>query len=279
MKGIIALDIDGTTAVSGKPIANEVVEFLKQLVHDKWSILFITGRTLVAAEKVLHALTFPYFLAVQNGAIILEMPQKKIVSKKYLKTEILPMMQQICEESQTGFVIYSGCENHDYCYYQPHMFSSFLNDYFIHQAKFFNESWKPLQSFENLDVDEFSSVKCIDTFETATAIARKIEERLGLHIPLIRDVFNEEFCVAQATHPDVNKGKAMQELGRLLGNGGLVIAAGDDNNDRSMLEAADVKVVMATAPGDLIAIADVVAPPATMNGLIAGLSLATRFRL
>jgi Cof subfamily protein (haloacid dehalogenase superfamily) len=274
MKGMIALDIDGTLTVPGHPISNEIVRYLAQLVHEKWVILIITGRNFQWAHNVLKVLSFPYYLAVQNGAIVLEMPAKKIIDKKYLGKHIIPIMQEVCKGEPTDFVIYSGCEYDDLCYYRPKFFSDDLLKYVQARAEAFGETWQPVNSFESIGLEKFASVKCFGLHKPALEIAARIEDTLGLHVPLIRDPFNEEYYVAQATHPDVSKGRAVQDLAKTLGIREPIIAAGDDYNDRSMLAVATTKVVMATAPKDMLLEADIIAPSAADNGLIAGLHAA-----
>jgi hydroxymethylpyrimidine pyrophosphatase-like HAD family hydrolase len=78
----------------------------------------------------------------------------------------------------------------------------------------------------------------------------------------------------QATHPEVSKGHAVLDFKRICGPSVKVIAAGDDNNDLPMLAAADVKVVMGTAPKTVLEVADIIAPPASQEGIIAGLTQA-----
>lgn len=270
MKGLIALDIDGTTAVPGHPIAQEVIAFLKELVEQHWAIVFVTGRSLHGC-KVLSALPFPYYVAVHNGAIIVEMPTRRVVAKKYLDRSILPIMHEICTGEPTDFVIFSGCEHNDISFYRPQYFSDQLLEYLRARSSTFQEVWREVVSFEEIGVEQFPSVKCFGLHEPAITVAKRIESRLGLHVPLIRDPFNKGYFVAQATHPDVSKGQALKDLAELLGNTGATIAAGDDYNDCSMLACADISVVMATAPSDMLAEADIIAPPAEQHGLIAGL--------
>jgi Cof subfamily protein (haloacid dehalogenase superfamily) len=276
VKGLIALDIDGTITVPGRPITNEVISYLTQLAHEEWTLLIITGRTFQWAHDVLKQLPFTYYLSVQNGAITLEMPSKKIIDKKYLDKNIIPIMQQICEGEPTDFVIYSGCEYEDICYYRPKYFSEELLNYVNARSAAFGEKWQPVASFDTLALEKFPSVKCFGLHKPALEIAAQIENKLGLHVPLIRDPFNESYFVAQATHPDVSKGHALRELSKQLGNQGPIIAAGDDYNDRSMLAAAGTKVVMATAPYDMLLEADIIAPPASDNGIIEGLHAAKK---
>ena len=75
-------------------------------------------------------------------------------------------------------------------------------------------------------------------------LGKKIDQLLGLHVPVIKDPFSNEFYVVQATHPDVSKGKALFDLVMRLGAQGTIIAAGDDLNDISMFEAANIRIAM-----------------------------------
>lgn len=276
MKGLIALDIDGTTTPPGQPIAQEVISFLQELVRNQWQLVFVTGRTFHFGYQVVGQLPFPYLFCVQNGAITIEMPTRTIVNKKYLESGIIPTMEHICESEPSDFIIYAGFEHEDACYFRSHQFSDELREYLKARTAKFQEKWIDVPSFDNLHIDSFASVKCFGKHASALAIAEKIEKELGLHVPLIRDPFRADIYVAQATHPSVSKGEAVRQLAEQL-QPDVIIAAGDDYNDLTMFEAADIKVVMATAPQDILALADIIAPPAEEHGIIAGLKTAIEY--
>lgn len=278
MKGTIALDIDGTITVEHHTMPKEVAEYLASLVREGWRLIFITGRTFAWGHSVLQSLPIDFYFAVQNGAIILEMPSKKIISKKYLNQSILPKMDAICQNEPSDYVIYAGYERKDQCYYRPDRFSKELLHYLKKRIERLEESWQAVESFDHLPISDFPSVKCFGLKESAKRLAHSIEEKLSLHVPLIRDPFNENYFVAQATHPLVSKGQALLDLIAYTGDKGCMIAAGDDNNDQSMLEIADVKIVMETAPQSLLEMADVIAPSAKNLGIIKGLEKAIKFR-
>jgi hydroxymethylpyrimidine pyrophosphatase-like HAD family hydrolase len=62
----------------------------------------------------------------------------------------------------------------------------------------------------------------------------------------------------------------------MIGEGGPTIAAGDDLNDISMLEVADVKIAIAGAPPELLSIATIVAQHGAQHGIIEALTKAVR---
>jgi Cof subfamily protein (haloacid dehalogenase superfamily) len=271
MKGIIALDIDGTITPKHQHIPKAVVDTLDKLYREGWSFVFITGRTFQWGFESLSQLPFPYSLAVQNGAIILEMPQRRIIAKRYLDRSIFPTMEKICADHPTDFVIYAGYEHQDRCFFRPSHFSDAMLSYLAERRRLLDEVWEPVETFASLEIGQFPSIKCIAESACIEQIAGKIEEELALHVPIIKDPINSDYRVAQATHPQVNKGQALLDLVQILGVKGSIIAAGDDNNDKTMLEVAHIKIAMGSAPQELLQLADIVAPPATENGIIEGL--------
>lgn len=273
MKGMIALDIDGTLTPPGQEIAWEVVQYLLDLARDHWMLVIVTGRTFGFGFQVLEHLPFPYYFVVQNGAITIEMPSRAIVTKKYLDAGIIPVMEEICQSDPSDFVIYTGFEYNDVCYYRSRHFSEELRNYLKSRTAKFKENWQDVAAFDPLKLTSFPSVKCFGNQGSAAILAQHIEQKLGLHVPLIRDPFDSNYFVAQATNPKASKGEAVKALAAIH-KPKVIIAAGDDYNDRTMLLEANIKVVMATAPADMQKTADVIAPPATEHGIIAGLTKA-----
>ncbi|MFI5344462.1 MAG: HAD hydrolase family protein, partial [Chlamydiales bacterium] len=186
----------------------------------------------------------------------------------------IPLLDSICRKHATDFVVYSGYENDDLCYYRTSYFSPDMFDYLMQRKKFLVEKWIELSSFHHLPVQVFTSLKCFAKGQQAEFLSLEIEDILGLHSPPIQDPFDAEYSIIQATHPSASKGSVLQEVVKAASFKGPVIAAGDDNNDVGMLEAAHIKIAMADAPPRLLAIADIIAPPASENGLIEGLSKA-----
>ncbi|MBA3722813.1 MAG: HAD-IIB family hydrolase [Parachlamydiaceae bacterium] len=276
-KGVIALDIDGTITDQAHTIHHEVVSYLKELYEEGWKFVFITGRSYQWGFRVLTHLPFPYTFAFQNGALILEMPSLKILSKKYLKNVILSQMEEICQEENTGFTIYSGWEYQDVCFYNPKHFSAELSDYIRGRYLKLDEKWFSIDNYNDIPLTEFLSLKCFASNpKAAFSLSHRIENEMGLHAPVNRDPYNQAYYVIQATHPEANKGEALKTFIQGNSNKGPVIAAGDDLNDLSMLRLADIKVVMDDAPDQLKKTADIIAPTASKNGIIEGLERALR---
>lgn len=258
-----------------REVPTEVVACLGEWAGKGWQFIFITGRPFQWCVRALEVLPFPYAVAIQNGALLLKMPSKTILSRKYLVSAILPSMERLCFDRATDFIIYCGLEYGDRCYYRPEHLPPSLLSYLQARSAALGELWEAVQTFLNLPVVGFCSLKLFAKEAEAQRLSTEIET-LGLHAPLSRDPFNREYFVIQATHSEATKGNALKMFARLLGVKGPIIAAGDDHNDRSMLQVADVKIVMEDAPSELLELADIVAPAAAQKGIIWGLREASR---
>ncbi len=272
-KGIIALDIDGTITPEAHAVAPQVIDFLSSLARSGWQMIFITGRPFQWSYQTLNVMPFSYILAVQNGSLLIELPSKQIVVRKYLSNEIIPAMNEVCSQFKTDYIIYSGLENHDICYYRPDRMSQSLLEYVQRRSSTLKERYQAVESFDGLPISVFSSVKCFADEPQAFALSHAIQ-KLGLHAPPNLDPFDRNYFVIQGTHAEATKGLALKNFAKNFADHIPIIAAGDDYNDLSMLEVADVKVVMANGPRSLLDIADIVAPSALVNGIIEGLQKA-----
>lgn len=274
MKGIIALDIDGTITAHHQGLNSEVLKFLQQIVAEGWILYFITGRTFLWGFEVLQNLNCPYYFAIHNGVTIYEMPSGKILFRKLLNASCLADVDSFFADYTSDYIIYTETLNGSLCYFRPDRLQESDLNYLAKRSKCMNEKWVPVDSYSDLPVKQFSALKFFGPKNEAEMVSREFQ-KLNMHAPVIRDPFDPNFYIIQATHQDVSKGQALVQLKGILNiPHALTIAAGDDNNDSSMLAKADISIAMATAPEALLKEAHVIAPPAEEKGIIKGLEKA-----
>lgn len=274
MRGLIALDIDGTVTSGLGKIPEEVIAFLQQLYSEKWTIAFVTGRCFSWTKDTLSPLGFPYYLAVQNGACLLSMPEGAIIEEKVVAADLFAKMDTICESLQTDYALFAGYRKQDRIYYRPKGHKTQELTYLQKRAQNLHESWIAVSDYCGLELESAASLKVIADQETAGLVAKQVEASLDLYCPLIHDPYGSGYYVAQATHKEANKGQAVMGLRSHLQLSGPVIVAGDDRNDIPMLQVADKRIVMQTAPSEMHALADIVANPAIESGIIQALQRA-----
>lgn len=274
-KGWIALDIDGTITDHIDTVPIEVVAYLKGLAAQGWKLIFLTGRTFSFGQKALKNFDFPYFFAMQNGADILQMPERTLISRAYLKGDVISVLEGAYAGEKEDFLLYAGYEKGDFCYYRPLRFSPAYLVFLEKMKTLCPEPWKAVNSF-NFDKEAaFPLIKCLGTREEMDRIHQLLSAIPHLYVTLIRDSIWKDLYLNLVTHPLATKGLALQRTIAAAGLRGPVIAAGDDLNDLTMLECADFSIAMETAPAQLLTKADLVAPSAAKLGIIAALKHAT----
>lgn len=270
-KGWIALDIDGTLTQDKYQIPSNVRNFLRDLWQKGWRMAMVTGRPFAFASQALSEIDFLYVFLPQNGSVVLEMPSQKLLFKHYLTAEVIPFIEKAYEGLDLDFLVYAGYEKGDFCYFRPKRLSKEALDYLEDLQKRQKEKWREVERFE---VDAFPLIKGFGTREQMERVADRLQSCSLFQLSLIRDPFDEKMTLLLITDRCASKGLSLQELFRLQGRGEKVIAAGDDENDISLLEAADIKIAMPHAPPSLRKLADFIAPPVHEEGIISALQQA-----
>lgn len=275
-KGWIALDIDGTVTHDIHAIPSNVVRYLHSLVLQGWGLIFITGRTFSFAHSSLKSCDFPYFLAVQNGADILAMPAVKLLSRTYLEPDVIVHLENAYRGRAEDFIVYAGYEKGDFCYYRPSRFSPLFLEYLEKVKALAPEPWQAVTQFNFDPKLRFPLVKCFGTKEEMQEIFALLNPLASMHVTLIQDRVGENLYLNLVTAPFATKGHALERI--LEGSRGScpLIVAGDDLNDSTMLQLADISIVMETAPHEMLQEADIIAPSAEKEGIIDALEEALR---
>lgn len=276
MKGLICIDIDGTLTAVRDAVHSDVVCYLGKLVEEGYQILFVTGRTFFWSMHLLHAMPFSFYLAVLNGAYVVHMPTHTLVAKQYLSDTLLKKASSYLQHVDVGIVLYTGPESGEKSYFCAQYASKVIVKHLEARAFALQETWERLATIKALPPGLYAALRAFCLPHTAIGLSKELEASLPIHAPMMTDSYDKRFSVVQVTHAEVSKGHALDAVKMQLGRGGPVIACGDDYNDMSMLEKADFAVVMSSAPGSVLALADVIAPSAEEKGLIHGLESVIR---
>lgn len=275
-KGLIAIDIDGTLTAVRDSLSTEVVSYLKGLHQEGWKLLFVTGRTLDWSLALLNTLPFPFYLSAFNGAYTVEYPENAAIKKSFLSFERVFQVVNLVQNEDVGIAFYGAPDKQNKSFLFRKYASHVLSGHLFARAKALSDAWTEVEHVMDLPIDSFASMRLFCLPHTAKKIGMQIESLSDLHAPMMKDSYDDCFSIVQVTHGKASKGKALEALLHHLKTTPRVIACGDDHNDISMLEIADIAVVMATAAPEVLRHADVIAPPAKDDGIITGITNALR---
>ena len=270
-KVVFASDIDKTLTDERHIIPDEVVVYLEDLHKSGWEIVLLTGRTFSFAMMSLEKINFPFYLAVQNGAEVLKMPEKEIVFQTFLPISAAHSIDGICQHFGEDFLIYSGLEQGDFCYYRTTKFSPFFLAYLEKLKRISAGDWVEIKRLKDIPQTSFPLIKCLGDPLALQKIQGKLSDIDSITSSLISDSVDSSLSILLVTHKDVNKGLIFKKIVEKCGWTCPIIAAGDDNNDIPLLQAADISIAMKTGSKDLMRHATIIANSSFEHGIIPAL--------
>lgn len=270
-KGWIALDIDGTITVDKYSVPQAVVDCLGALAEKGWDIAMATGRPFSFASLALKNFSFPYTFLLQNGSVALEMPEKKFLFKRYISPEVLPRVEAAFLGIASDFLIYTGYEKGDFCYWRPDRLGARERLYLEELMERQKENWQAVSVFDPSQIAPFPLIKCFGSSSMMQTVAKRLLDTDLFQVARIRDPFTPGYELLLVTDREASKGQSLQAVFQLKGRGTYVIAAGDDENDLSLFDVADIRISMPHAPLHVQEKADLIAPPTKEMGIISAL--------
>ena len=273
-RGTLGLDIDGTLTNEHHVLPDLVVSFLTQLHNQGWHLVFITGREYVYAMQALSALNIPFYLALQNGADLIKMPERLHLKSFYMESSLVDQLQGVFEKASLDFLLYSGFEKGDFCYFRPSKHSQEILELLKAMEKRSAKPWKVVEDFHIKHQNAFPMIKAFGKEQDFIELEPSITKEHPVNFVSITNPKAPSYSFLLITHALATKKEALKYFMQRFDLPRPLIVAGDDHNDRDSLEFADVRVVMENAPQSLKALADVHAPLSTACGIIPGLSAA-----
>ncbi len=262
--GILALDIDGTVTGALHAMPAEVERYLADQVKEGWEVVFITGRTFDYGYEVLRECTFPYYYASFNGAQLMRMPEREVVRRHEADGALVPLIVKACGAEGADPQLH-GVEG---AAWRPHKLIEADRLYLEERLARSGETWAVVEEFAH---EPFLYAKVFAPREALERIAGRLKGA-AVVCSVIQDPLRPLQAVMLITTKGATKGAALRDVRKLVG--GVAIAAGDDFNDVSMLEEADVSIAMQSAPQSVREMADIVAPSSAENGIIEGIEKA-----
>lgn len=255
---LMALDIDGTlTCGDDGAISQRTINLLRQLQQNGMRLCLASGRPPYGIRPIARLLgmeEYGGYIIGFNGGVLEEYPSQKVLYTSVLPDEALPVVVECGRRPGHTILTYIGDEIFTEDAANPYVLVSHRrNSMPVHQVDDFLSLPRPLP-------------KCILTGEPddMPALWREVSARLYG----IADTFLSEAYFLEIVNRGTDKADA---LTRLLLHIGIshenLIAAGDGFNDIGMIRLASLGIAMGNAHPDVRAMADVVAPPSSQDGL------------
>src|SRR5574337_137733 len=243
---LVAIDIDGTLVNNNREITPEVFEAIQKAKAAGVKIVIATGRPLLGVKNILESLNLldaGDYVITYNGALVQATAtgeafiDEPLTYDDYLDIEMESRRLKTPLHSITMSTIYTHNRN--------------ISKYSINEAYITGLPLKYLTA-EEMAKHEIIKMMYIDEPEKLDETITKLPQR-----------FKERYTIVKSTpfyleilNKNASKGLAVQHLAEKLGiSHEETMAIGDEENDRSMLEAVGNPVVMANGNPELKKIA------------------------
>lgn len=272
MYKLVALDIDGTLLNPAGQISPRVQQTIRQAVEAGCMVTLATGRRLKAARHFAEALQVPVPIILYSGSLIYDVYNEEVLLQRALPPEFVRTMVELLREvglspgilqsPLAGENIYLGPPEHD---------NAYLRDYATRSDR--------SQLVQRCDFTEMPHLA--DPLVVIAPGSNLTRDYLRQNLRTLPDFEFYLHSYQLAPHTGIetlfghdflpmgyHKGFALEWLAARYGlTLQDTLAVGDGSNDMDMLQAAGLGVAMGNADAEIKAVADLVCPPNSEDGV------------
>ncbi len=282
MYKLVAIDLDGTLLNSYGEVSENTKKALKKAKEKGTEIVLSSGRPISSTESLAVELGVDNYLISGNGAAVFDIQNQKILYDRFLTKEQVLKIAKMCEENSFFYNVYTEDE----------VIASSLsyNILFYHKEniKKVEEKRTHINIVQNIEEyikqsgkDKFLKITvCDESKFIFNSIMRRLKEIEGIDIlevaymsrKRIKDGTNDvdiQYYYTEVTNENVNKWSAIEYLlDKLDIKPEEVMAIGDNFNDKEMIEASGLGVVMGNSNPKMKEIADVIVADNNSEGVL-----------
>ena len=241
VRGIIALDLDGTLLNSQKRLSTRNLYALENAAEEGWEIVPATGRFYNGMPDFIRELPFINYAITINGAQVIDLKRRLIVYEAELPWKKAIKLMEWLDDFPVIYDCYMGGKGYmseahkakiDTLVADPHSRQMLhdLRESVPDLKEFIKEQQQDVQKVQFFIKDDIQRIKMLEGMPkifSGVAVSSALDQNVEI---------NEEFA---------NKGDALYALAKYLGvERKDTIAIGDGYNDIPMINAAGMGIAM-----------------------------------
>ncbi|TBL71072.1 Cof-type HAD-IIB family hydrolase [Paenibacillus thalictri] len=254
MYKMIAIDIDDTLLNDEKVVSPGTQAALAEAVQHGVTVTIATGRMYASAKQVAAQLNLNVPLITYQGSLVKNSIDGKVLYERAIPRDAAVFLFQYAKERGL----------HLQAYYDDVLYVKEANQKAIDYAELSKIPFEVYPNFDELAEKPNTKLLIIDDPDKLDEIAAELKQLIGheMHITKSKPHFLE------FVHKEGTKGHALTALAEHFGYEiSEVIAIGDSDNDREMLEVAGLGVAMGNAKPALKELANYVTRSNNEDGI------------
>lgn len=257
MYKLIAIDLDGTLLDDNKDIPKENLILIHELIDKGYEVVIATGRRYWSAKRLVKDIDRSLIILANNGNIVRDTLEDKIIIKKYLDAEDFRIL--IKEGRRRGLHPIVHVDNYEEGYdiiIEMEKENQGYNNYISPDET----RYRQIEDYLELEDHKILAVIYVGNRRELESFHLDINER---HPNRYNSHVMENIQVAEALLEVMNplgcKWLSLLEYAREKGiSPREIITIGDDNNDAQMIKNAGCGIAMKNASKQVKAVADII---------------------
>ena len=257
-------DLDGTLLAPDGHLSARTVGMLNTLIEKGVLVSVATARSLMGAFLTgIEQVKWPVPLVLMNGVLLYDIGARRILQHCAMPAQTVDSVLDICrDEGKFPFVYRVEGDRVKVTYTQA---LGALEKAFAEECrKAYPDDFVQAADYARGQPAVYFSLQ--DSYDKIQQIRERVERLPGVQTAFYRDVYNEGNWYLEIFDAQAGKAGGVRRLNERVG-AGRVVAFGDNFNDQSMLEAADVACVVENGVEEMKALADVVIGPNDADGV------------
>ena len=263
-KTLYVSDLDGTLLSPEPAITERTAEVINALISRGMHFTFATARSVYSAVPITSALDINVPCILMNGVSIYDIAEQSYIKSEFIPTAASAEILRAFENHGIRCFMYRIEAGDLICYYSE-LTTKVMRSFWEVRK---NEYKKPFVQVPRLaDAADECTVYFTTTgpHEALFPLKCEIEQIPGLSNAFYHDIYNGEWYL-EVFSDKASKSNGIRSLRELYGFD-EVVAFGDNLNDLSLFEAADVRIAVGNAKDELKAAADIVIGTNADNGV------------
>lgn len=258
---LLAFDYDGTAAVDGQLPTERVCAAVAAARAHGAILVLATGRPYESAARYAQVLDLDTPVICFQGAVVREIRgEQRRLYVEPAPADAMCEVLMLADERRLEFNVYGEDLMYVLNRGRP---ASFYERWFGMEIRFVSSYAEVCDLFAAMGKPPIKGLFIGDP-ETNDAFRNELSTRFAGRLSAVRS--HDMFVEVHST--EASKGHGLRFLAQHYGvSQGETIAVGDSGNDCSMIEWAGLGVAMANASPEVFAVADIIAPSVTEDGL------------
>ena len=257
-------DLDGTLLAPDGHLSARTVGMLNTLIEKGVLVSVATARSLMGAFLTgIEQVKWPVPLVLMNGVLLYDIGARRILQHCAMPAQTVDSVLDICrDEGKFPFVYRVEGDRVKVTYTQA--LGALEKAFAEERRKAYPDDFVQAADYARGQPAVYFSLQ--DSCDKIQQIRERVERLPGVLTAVYRDVYNEGNWYLEIFDAQAGKAGGVRRLNERVG-AGRVVAFGDNFNDQSMLEAADVACVVENGVEEMKALADVVIGPNDADGV------------